>query len=215
VYPIPGHLALSLAGSKVAKVPFLPAIAATFFVDVADKLAIDIFHIAPYGRCWFHTLLSVLVCTAIVWKWKGKEWGLSWAIGHFLHLLGDIGFIPWFYPFLTYTWPDSPNMVAVSAQGVKEAVSGLQLVETESGGVGFAGWHFSDAVLAVFRGKLILAEMGMLVCIGGMLYWEKLQTKWVIVLWSLFFLFWGWRLLYQLPGSIDYVAPYIGNWIRL
>ncbi|MDX9754006.1 MAG: hypothetical protein RBU29_08600 [bacterium] len=215
MYPIPGHLALSLGGSYLAGLPYIPAIAATFFVDVADKFAIDIFHIAPYGRCWFHTLLSVVVCSAIVWKIKGKEWGLSWALGHFLHLIGDVGFIPWFYPFLDYTWPDAPNMVAVTVEGAKETLQGFQVVQNESGDMELAGWHFSDAVRKVFIPRLMLLELGMLFPIAALVYFKEMALKYKIPLYTLSGLCWLWSTLYQFNGSMNYIAPLLGNWVYL
>ena len=79
MYPVPGHVGMSLAGSYYLQLPYTPAIAATILVDVVDKGFKDVLDIVPYGRCWMHTLLAVLVFSSIIYYWKGREWGLSGA----------------------------------------------------------------------------------------------------------------------------------------
>lgn len=218
MYPIPGHAALSLAGSYCTRLPYIPAVAATFTVDLIDKFMSDVFHLAPYGRCWFHTLLSVALCSWFVWKWMGREWGLSWALGHFLHLIGDCGFVPWFYPFISYHWPSAPNVVEASLQGVKEAVTVIPWQWDELGQFHFTGWHFSAAVLQVFKGKLLLLELGMLTSIAVLIYYkdQKDQNKRIrIGLMILFITFWAWGTLYQFPNAIMFISSYTGNWILI
>ncbi len=206
MYPIPGHVAMSLAGAYWLKLPYAPAIVATIAVDVIDKVLVDVWAVTPYGRCWFHTLLSVAVCSLIVGKWKGKKWGLSWMVGHTLHLVGDIGFIPWFYPFIPYEWPAAPNMVEASVLGAKELSSGFLT----------GHWIYSEQVLNVFYPKLLLLELLMLIAASGWLVTD--DPKWKRLKWPLlagFLIFTACRLLYDFPAALTAVSSVAGDWVLL
>lgn len=204
MYPIPGHLAMSLAGTTLTGLPHLPAIVATIFVDVVDKSFADVFHITEYGRCWFHTLLSVGVCSAIVYWWKGKEWALSWMLGHFLHLIGDIGFIPWFYPFISYEWPDAPNVVKASMNGINEVVNGT----------GFSEQGFSESVRSVFYYRLIMLETLMLASVAGIYFLKDEKWKrWRMGCFALLVVFGLCRIAYQFPPFITTISHYVGGWV--
>ncbi len=201
VYPIPGHLAMSLAGTRIARLPYTPAIVATFAVDVIDKVFADVLRIAPYGRWWFHTLLSVAICSYLIGKWKGKEWGFSWMLGHFLHLIADIGFIPWFYPFIPYRYPSAPNMVAISVQGVQETIQGM---------------HYSPSVLSVFIGKLMVAELFLLLAAVAMLPQGTFKKKPLAVTLSILFLvLFSFRMMYDFPTVLNTMSTLLGNWVFL
>lgn len=216
MYPVPGHVAMSLAGIYLARVPLGPAIAATVIVDIVDKILIDVIPISPYGRCWMHTLLAVAICTSIVTYWKGKEWGISWFLGHFLHLIGDIGFVPWFYPFISYEWRDSPNVLAAAIQGVKETISGFQVVRDATGTIRVGAWLYSDAVLKIFKYQLILVELGMFVAIIGVfLLPQKYKPKWVIPLFVIFFLFMVISIGYQFPPLVHFASEVLGDWVLI
>lgn len=205
---------MSLAGTTIARLPHTPAIAATLAVDVMDKILSDVLHLAPYGRCWFHTLLSVAACTAIVTAWKGKEWGLSWCLGHFLHLIGDIGFIPWFYPFISYQWPDSPNVVQASVKALEETVSGFQVVRDATGTIQLSGWDYSETVLNIFKGKLLILESIMLGCITAVaVYQHTLRRKTKAILLSIFTLAMVFRLFYDFPAVIIALQSVLGDWV--
>ncbi|MFB3788243.1 MAG: hypothetical protein ACE15F_17935 [bacterium] len=112
---------MGLAGCRLTSTPLTPVLLGTFVPDVVDKILADVIPLAPYGRCWAHTLLSVAVVSLWLWRFLNKEWALGWAVGHGLHLFGDIGFIPWFYPFLSYPWPPAPNVTYATADAIKEA----------------------------------------------------------------------------------------------
>ncbi len=212
MYPIPGHAAMSIVGARLLKLPYTPAIAATFFVDIADKFFSDVIYIAPYGRCWFHTLLSVAICSLLVAWWKGKAWGASWCVGHFLHLIGDIGFIPWFYPVIPYDWPPAPNVVEASIKGLEEAAQGFMFIRDASGNLRFAGWHFSEAVLYVFKGNLMLIEGMMLFCAGGVAFLQAQQkTKLFACALAVFLIITGFRLMYDFPGCFAIVNSLFSN----
>ena len=161
MYPIPGHLALGLTGARITSTPLFPVLAATFLPDIVDKVMTDVIALAPYGRCWFHTLLSVVVFSSLCYFWKGKQWGIGWAVGHLLHLFGDIGFIPWFYPFLSYEWPDAPNVTQASVEVVQNIVEGKE---------------FSGLVKQVFIPWFLIIESIML-GIAGLMWWISNEDK--------------------------------------
>lgn len=100
MYPIPGHLSVSLILSRYLKLALIPCIAASLFPDVIDKALSDIFHITGFGRTVMHSLLGVGCCSLIICLIKNRKWGLSWAAGHTGHLIGDISYVPWFWPFI-------------------------------------------------------------------------------------------------------------------
>lgn len=58
------------------------------------------------GRFVGHTLLFVFL-VALIFSLKRWTYGLSALAGGMLHLLSDVGwFIPWFYPFVQYNFPE-------------------------------------------------------------------------------------------------------------
>ncbi|NPU98706.1 MAG: hypothetical protein HPY51_16045 [Candidatus Omnitrophica bacterium] len=193
MYPIPGHLALGLVGSRLSSTPLTPVLLGTFVPDVIDKILADVIPVAPYGRCWAHTLLSVAVISFLFWKFVNKEWGLGWAVGHILHLFGDIGFIPWLYPFLSYTWPPAPNVTYATAGALLETpgaiantlrsyiASATETITTATGTIvvsseeiGF--WdRFTPAVKKVFIPDLIGIEFLML--IAAIWVWNVPEKK--------------------------------------
>ncbi len=201
MYPIPGHLAMSLAGAHWARLPYGPAIAATFAVDILDKVFADVLAIAPFGRCWFHTLLSVAVCSILIGKTIRKDWGFSWMVGHLLHLVGDAGFNPWFYPFVSYQWPPAPNMVAASWQGVTET---------------FSGGPYSDFVLRIFNGELLLLELLLLFLATALplIRYSKLPKPVYPLAAVLFCMTLAYRLTYELAPGIDAIRGWVGDWMH-
>lgn len=214
MYPIPGHVAMSLLGAYSARVPYGPAIAATLIVDVVDKVFRDILDIAPYGRCWMHTLLAVIIFTGIITYWKGREWGISWFLGHFLHLIGDIGFIPWFYPFLSYSWPDAPNVIMASAQGLQETLHAITPVQDATGTITTNGFHFSQAVSRVFKEELIILESLILFPITAAILWPTEKA----LVWKRFFIGVAIlatlaRLTYDFPPVILSISSVLGDWV--
>ncbi len=216
MYPIPGHLGMSLAGSYITRFPILPSIIATFSVDVIDKVLKDILDIAPYGRCWMHTLLAVAVFTALVWYLKGMKWGLSWMVGHLLHLIGDIGFIPWFYPFVSYQWPEAPNVTMASVRGLQETMDGFRVIQDATGTIQFKGFHFTETVTNVFKPKLLLLE-GCIMASAGILLYKRDELLWQ---WKSFFIAvmlatTVFRLFYDFPFVIEWLSVHLGPWVKI
>jgi len=111
MYPVPGHLGLSLLGNRCLRARLFPVVLAGFAPDVVDKALSWVIHATPYGRSFMHSLTGLVVCTALAFLFKGRSWGYSWGLGHFAHLVGDISFIPWFYPFVDYSFPQDVNFL--------------------------------------------------------------------------------------------------------
>ena len=91
MYPIPGHLALAASSARLIKVSVLAAVIGSFAPDIVDKSLNDIFHLIPYGRHFMHCFLSSFVCGGLLWLIVGKDWGIGWFVGHFSHIIGDLG----------------------------------------------------------------------------------------------------------------------------
>jgi len=115
MYPIPGHLSVSLVLKKYCRLELVPVVVAGLFPDIVDKFLADIVHVADYGRNYMHSIPGLVVCTLAVYAVKGKIWGLSWALGHFGHLIGDLKFVPWFFPFVSYDTPPNVNVYDIKA----------------------------------------------------------------------------------------------------
>ena len=112
--PVPGHLASGIILSKVFRLNISVVLIATFMPDLFDKPLRYVFHIFPFGRNVLHSISGLCLVSLIVFIFWGKKTGLSWAVGHGGHILcdaiGDIVaadriYIPWFWPFITYTFP--------------------------------------------------------------------------------------------------------------
>ncbi len=110
-------------------VPWMPALAAAIFPDLVDKVVCDYWHLAQYGRSWTHNLTAVALFSLAAWAVTGRKGvGLSWAVGHLGHLIGDFAFVPWFWPWVPYVWPrmDHPIAPAVVATAL-DLLSGSPL----------------------------------------------------------------------------------------
>ena len=114
MYTFPGHFSVSLLLKKYLKLEFYPVIIAGIFPDIIDKLLSDILHITQYGRTFMHSIPGVIAASIFVYLLKGKAWGISWFAGQLGHLIGDISYVPWFYPFISYQTPQSINVFNVT-----------------------------------------------------------------------------------------------------
>lgn len=112
--PIPGHLAGGIIIYKVFRLEALVVLLATFFPDLFDKPLRYVFHIFPFGRNVMHSLPGLFFVSAAVFAFWGRKKGVSWAAGHFGHIVCDgiadmvsAGkvFIPWLFPFVMYDFP--------------------------------------------------------------------------------------------------------------
>jgi hypothetical protein len=112
--PVPGHLASGIILSRVFRLNMSVVLIATFMPDLFDKPLRYVFHIFPFGRSILHSISGLCLVSLIVFVFWGKKAGLSWVVGHgghiFCDIIGDITAlhkinIPWFWPFITYTFP--------------------------------------------------------------------------------------------------------------
>lgn len=128
--------------------------------------------------------------------------------GHLLHLVGDIGFVPWFYPFVAYDWPAAPNVVAATAQLASE---------TAAGAVSEEGWRFSETVRQVFKVRLIALESIMLASVAAAMAMRArgFRRAYEWPLWCAFALSAGAGILYQFPAAAEWAASRAGQWMRM
>jgi hypothetical protein len=104
-----GHLAVSILQHRYLKADLAPVVAGGIFPDVVDKTLCQVLHLTPSGRMFGHTLVGLILSTAVVGSVGGRQVARSWALGYLGHLLGDVaGFVPWLYPFARYDFPPSP-----------------------------------------------------------------------------------------------------------
>ena len=80
------------------------------------------------GRYIAHTLLFVFL-VSLAFAFKKRAYGLFALFGGMLHLLLDIGwFIPWFYPFARYNFPQVDFADRISWSDVGEAAIELAAI---------------------------------------------------------------------------------------
>lgn len=92
---LPGHIALAIFGHKLLRVDLPTAMAASLAPDLVDKALAQVLQITPSGRYAMHSLVGWAAISAAAYLVGGKERGRAWAVGHFLHFIGDGGEMPW------------------------------------------------------------------------------------------------------------------------
>jgi hypothetical protein len=99
-----GHLAIPIILNHYTPVHPAPLVAGSLFPDVMDK-SLKIIGLAPNSRTISHTALGLALSTAAIYAAEGNTAAASWGAGYLSHLLGDgRGFVPWWYPFLSYVF---------------------------------------------------------------------------------------------------------------
>jgi hypothetical protein len=98
----PGHIAVAILGHKLLRQDLATIVAASVVPDVIDKGLAQVLRITPSGRYIMHSIPGCLITALLVGLIWGKERGYAWVFGHFAHLLGDSGFLPWWFPFKQY-----------------------------------------------------------------------------------------------------------------
>jgi len=132
MYPVPGHVALAILGNRYLKADWLPVLIGGLLPDLIDKPLNDIFHWTPHGRYAMHSLTAVVVLTLVVQYFFQWAAAYSYMIGHLSHLLGDADFNPWFWPFVSYRFPQGIDVLDIfSAPGT----------------IFFPGWIFLETVI--------------------------------------------------------------------
>ncbi|HOT91282.1 MAG TPA: metal-dependent hydrolase [Anaerolineae bacterium] len=103
-----GHLGVSGLAHRYLKADLAPVVIAGIVPDVVDKVLCYGVHLMPSGRMWGHTLLGLVLSTAVVGLVWGRQTAWSWAVGYLGHLVADLGGqVPWLYPFVHYDFPPS------------------------------------------------------------------------------------------------------------
>jgi hypothetical protein len=79
------------------------------FPDIIDKMIM--FLKLAYGRCYFHSLLFIFVCFAILllFSRNNKPISFSFLIGEIFHVILDLPDVPLFYPFIYYDFTYQGN----------------------------------------------------------------------------------------------------------
>jgi len=86
----------------------LPLFAGSIFPDLADKLLKYVLKLHA-GRSLFHSVLGLLLTTAVLTLLGNKQITRSWTLGYLSHIVCDSGnTIPWLYPFRGYKFGYSP-----------------------------------------------------------------------------------------------------------
>lgn len=103
---IPGHVGITLFLAYILALSPIYAAIGVLIPDLLDK-PLRILGLAPHSRYIGHTLLGVALSFALAYLiTKNRLISFSLSFGYFLHLLEDLPFfIPWFYPFVDYTFP--------------------------------------------------------------------------------------------------------------
>ena len=95
--------------------------------DLVDKPLFWVFGIGC-GRYICHTLLFLLLTVIIFSLWK-RMYGLSALLGVTLHFILDVGwFMPWFYPFVKYEFPQLERSESFNWQQIGAGFLELALV---------------------------------------------------------------------------------------
>jgi hypothetical protein len=102
----PGHVALAILGSHLLGTDLHTTVAATVAPDLIDKSAVHLFAATPSGRYIMHGIPAGLAGAGLAALIGGPRIGVSWLVGHLLHLLGDGAEVPWWFPLRAYKFPE-------------------------------------------------------------------------------------------------------------
>jgi hypothetical protein len=113
LYPIPGHTAFSILGNRYFQADWIPVLIGGILPDLIDKPLNDVFLWTPYGRYAMHSLAGCAAVTLLVYFFTNWKTASSYTIGHFSHLIADMDFNPWFWPFVEYRYPQGSNFLDI------------------------------------------------------------------------------------------------------
>ena len=141
---LPGHIALAIFGHKLLRVELPTTVAATLAPDLVDKALAQVLHVTPSGRYAMHSLVGLLAASGAAYLLGGKDKGRAWAVGHFLHFVGDGGEMPWllFLRDYSFSGPRGLNEVFWEAFGTTEGLLGLAFEMVLLGGA--LAWLIRD-----------------------------------------------------------------------
>jgi len=172
--PVPGHACVSVLCHKYFRVPLGVCVVAGLFPDLLDKPMYDLLHWFPFGRSWGHSLFGLGVATLGAGLVGGRSWALAWFLGHLGHLLSDLNFVPWFFPFAHYEFGGAFNVF--DPEAVLTHVHPLHwLLEAVFLGMTWAKWK--DA--AWLRGRELPFVLS-LITIGLLLSYSPFHSWWAV-----------------------------------
>ena len=124
-----GHLAISALAHRYLRVDFAPVMAAAVAPDAVDKALCQGLHIFDSGRLWGHSLLGLVLTTALVRVVWGRRAARGWFVGYLAHLLADTGGdVPWLYPWTRYNLEPSPGLEDILKDKVSNSAEmGLEI----------------------------------------------------------------------------------------
>jgi hypothetical protein len=101
-----GHLGIPLPVAHLLKLNLAVTGLCALLPDLVDK-PLYLMSVTSCSRYAAHTIMFVLL-VAVAFSLEGRLLGLSALFGGMLHLVLDSGtFVPWFYPFVRYDFPES------------------------------------------------------------------------------------------------------------
>jgi len=130
MYPL-GHIGITVFLSVLLYLPALFSVIGVLFPDIVDKV-LYVAGVSPSAHFIGHTILFGLMAGLITFAVaRRKDISLAISFGCFIHLIEDVGsFIPWFYPFVNYTFTPGPLIVITSSTILGEIFGGILLVAT-------------------------------------------------------------------------------------
>jgi len=101
-----GHVGSSLFLAVILGLNPIVSSASVLLPDMIDK-PLNILGLAPCSRFIGHTLLMGLLLSIFIYVFtRNKKITSSLLMGYWLHLIEDMrGFVPFFYPFINYSFP--------------------------------------------------------------------------------------------------------------
>jgi hypothetical protein len=138
MYPL-GHIGITAFFSILLYLPAQFSVIGVLLPDAVDK-GLYVAGLAPSAHFVGHTILFGLIIGLITFAvTKRKDLSLAILFGSLIHLIEDAeSFIPWFYPFVNYTFTPGPLIIITPFTILNEIFGGILLI-----------------VILVFNSKLI------------------------------------------------------------
>jgi hypothetical protein len=138
MYPL-GHIGITVFISTFLYMPAWFVLAGSLLPDAVDK-GLYVAGFSPSAHFIGHTIFLGLSVGLIAFiATKRKNLSLAISFGYLMHLIEDAeSFIPWFYPFVNYTFTPGPLIAITPFVIFNEVLGGVLLI-----------------ILFVFKSKLI------------------------------------------------------------
>jgi len=177
-------------------IPMWPALTGAILPDLIDKVVTDYLHWMPYGRNYLHNLTAVVGVALLL---KRMDVGISWCLGGLGHLLGDFVFVPLFWPWVSYDWPDETRNIAA---GVVQTVADLSMGKPLSP-LAAVVWQYNriGVECIMLAGVLFFCQTSMLV--DRIAHRERMLAMLLAcVAWGYIIIRWDW------PAFLNYAHYY-------